>query len=379
MVTYVVGDLFSSPAQVLVNTVNTVGVMGKGLAYTFKRVYPEMFEEYKRHCDNESLTVGKLHLYKSPQKWILNFPTKKHWRAKSKIEYIEAGLKKFRDTYKKKEIRSISFPMLGCENGGLEWDQVQPLMERYLADVPSDLEVYIHLFRPDLMPFPDYRNYRTTAQLKRRLRGEIDFVSFCQFWAGLDRGKLAELALSKATVQRVWSRLKDGRYLSAGDLIELVLPEADTQVNHRDFPKLQEPEGYVFVVQLPDGFYRIGRTADPAKYIRAISPCKEVAIFESQTVKQTVQSLLTRFADRRITPRKQQFRLDRSHLAAIEAQAAKQRNVRLAMKVADILQDQPFVQPVLMSDSSEPTSEDKGIQLISTKNKALVKQKDLAL
>jgi len=154
VITYVVGDLFASPAKVLVNTVNTVGVMGKGIAYDFKRKYPEMFERYQDYCARGVLDIGKLWLYKTPQKWILNFPTKKHWRGKSKVEYIEAGLKNFADIYDTEGIKSVSFPMLGCGNGGLDWDsQVHSLMEKYLKPLPID--VYIHLYGSEFLPNKD--------------------------------------------------------------------------------------------------------------------------------------------------------------------------------------------------------------------------------
>ena len=145
MITYVVGDIFTSPAKVLVNTVNTVGVMGKGIAYGFKRIYPEMFEQYQYFCEEGMFNVGQLWLYKTPHKWILNFPTKKHWRSKSKVEYIEAGLQKFVDTYDLKGMLSVAFPMLGCGNGGLDWNtQIQPLMEEYLTDLPIDIFIYLY-------------------------------------------------------------------------------------------------------------------------------------------------------------------------------------------------------------------------------------------
>lgn len=132
MITYLKGDIFSSPAQVLVNTVNTVGVMGKGVALEFKKRYPEMFSAYERVCKAKQLEIGKLFLWKGPEKWVLMFPTKVHWRNPSKIEYIEAGLQKFSATYADKGITSAAFPRLGCGNGGLDWKQVQPLMEQYL-------------------------------------------------------------------------------------------------------------------------------------------------------------------------------------------------------------------------------------------------------
>lgn len=144
MITYVEMNIFDSPAQVIVNAVNTVGVMGKGIAKQYKTSYPEMFKEYKKFCEEQLLEVGKLWIYKTEDKWILNFPTKDHWRNPSKIEYIEKGLQKFVDTYKEKEIYSISFPALGCGNGGLNWEyEVKPLMEKYLESI--DIDVFIHL------------------------------------------------------------------------------------------------------------------------------------------------------------------------------------------------------------------------------------------
>lgn len=151
---YVNDDLFESQAKVLVNTVNTVGVMGKGIAKEFKRQYPKMFEEYLRKCANGSLDIGKLWLHETSHKWILNFPTKEHWRSKSKVEHIKAGLEEFVKIYTSERIESIAFPMLGCGNGGLDWEnQVKPLMEEYLEPLPID--IYIHLYGADFLPNKD--------------------------------------------------------------------------------------------------------------------------------------------------------------------------------------------------------------------------------
>ena len=91
MITYVQGNLFESPAQVLVNTVNTVGVMGKGIALQFKKIYPDMFKEYRDLCERKQFKIGSLHLYKTPHKWILNFATKREWRRPSQLQYIPRG------------------------------------------------------------------------------------------------------------------------------------------------------------------------------------------------------------------------------------------------------------------------------------------------
>lgn len=143
MLSYLKGDLLSSPAQVQVNTVNTVGVMGKGIALQFKKKYPAMFEAYQNVCEKHLLDVGKLYLWKSSEKWVLMFPTKKHWRNPSKIEYIESGLKKFVENYERLGIESIAFPKLGCGNGNLDWEVVRPIMEKYLKSLPITVYIYV--------------------------------------------------------------------------------------------------------------------------------------------------------------------------------------------------------------------------------------------
>lgn len=146
MITYVKGDIFSSPSQIIVNTVNTVGVMGKGIALEFKNKYPDMFQRYKTLCEEEKFDIGNLILWKSSEKWVLLFPTKKHWRSPSKIEYIEEGLKKVVENWDKLGTSSIAFPKLGCGNGGLTWEEVRPLMEKYLNPLPLQILVYVDTY-----------------------------------------------------------------------------------------------------------------------------------------------------------------------------------------------------------------------------------------
>lgn len=136
------GDLFESKAQTLVNTINCVGAMGKGIALEFKKRYPEMFVKYQQLCKDNLIEVGKLWLYKSPNKWVLNFPTKKHWRNPSKVEYLQAGLKKFVDEYVGKGITSVAFPLLGANNGGLGPKLSLDLMTNYLS--VCEIPVYIY-------------------------------------------------------------------------------------------------------------------------------------------------------------------------------------------------------------------------------------------
>ena len=171
MLRYVTLNIFESPAQTLANTVNTVGIMGKGIAADYKKRYPEMFHRYAEFCANGMLTTGRLYLYRSPNKWVLNFPTKRHWRNPSKVEYIEDGLKKFVATWAEYGITSISFPQLGTGNGGLDWKKdVQPLMERYLKDLP--LPIYIHVAKTRADFVPEHKNAvrtRATVDVSSRL------------------------------------------------------------------------------------------------------------------------------------------------------------------------------------------------------------------
>ena len=182
MITYVAGSLFSSPAQVLVNTVNTQGVMGKGIAAEFKHIYPKMFEQYRNLCEHQRIDVSVLWIYKTPHKWILNFPTKKHWRNPSKPEYIEAGLRKFYDNYVRLGIHSVAFPALGCGNGGLEWDTVvKPMMEKYLKKVTID--VFIHLpWTSSSLP-----EHKDQAAITEWLQSEPTSLPFTEVWEDLQK------------------------------------------------------------------------------------------------------------------------------------------------------------------------------------------------
>lgn len=180
MISYVVGDLFESPAQTLVNTVNTVGVMGKGIALTFKRIYPEMFKEYRGLCERRELEIGALHLYRTPHKNVLNFPTKVNWRNPSKPEYIEAGLRTFVRNYEKMRIRSVAFPPLGCGNGELDFaGVVKPIMDHYLRSLPIPVYIYAPLPR-NVEP-----EHRTQQQIKRWLRSYPADLPFDEVMADL--------------------------------------------------------------------------------------------------------------------------------------------------------------------------------------------------
>jgi O-acetyl-ADP-ribose deacetylase (regulator of RNase III)/uncharacterized protein YwgA len=138
-----IGNLFASQARTLVNTVNCVGVMGKGVAQEFKKRYPEMFADYVERCARKRVKPGEpYHYHDLAGVSIINFPTKDHWRSPSRLSEIERGLDYFAAHFREWEITGIAFPPLGCGNGGLSWADVGPLMHRKLSGLGIDVEVY---------------------------------------------------------------------------------------------------------------------------------------------------------------------------------------------------------------------------------------------
>lgn len=148
MIKFVTGNLLNANAEALVNTVNTVGVMGKGIALQFKNRFPNNYKVYRDACKNKTFKTGLILSVKEgdllDQKYILNFPTKAHWKSPSKIEYIETGLVALKKEIEILQIKSIAIPPLGCGNGGLDWSVVKQLM----IDELSDLDIEILIYEP---------------------------------------------------------------------------------------------------------------------------------------------------------------------------------------------------------------------------------------
>lgn len=149
MIRFAQGDILKSDAEALVNTVNCVGVMGRGVALQFKNTFPKNFRAYEVACKRGEVQPGRLFVFDTgeltPPRYIINFPTKRHWRGKSRIEDIEAGLETLVEEIRARNIRSIAIPPLGSGLGGLDWSRVRPLIEGALADVP---EVDVVVFEP---------------------------------------------------------------------------------------------------------------------------------------------------------------------------------------------------------------------------------------
>lgn len=147
---FIQGNLLDARVDAVVNTVNTVntvGVMGKGIALMFKERFPENFAAYAAACKAGEVKVGKMFVQAGGEldgpRWIINFPTKKHWRQPTQREWIESGLADLKAVIRAKDIRSIALPPLGCGNGGLDWTEVRPLIEAALTNL-AGVEVVVY-------------------------------------------------------------------------------------------------------------------------------------------------------------------------------------------------------------------------------------------
>jgi len=159
MIEYKTGNLLKEEAEALVNTVNCEGFMGRGIALAFKRGFPANFRAYADRCERNKIKPGQVFVFdmgeakqgrffpeKEKVRYIVNFPTKRHWRGKSRLEYIESGLESLVDEIRKRNIRSIAIPALGCGLGGLDWPEVRQCMQKALAELA---EVKVVIFEPE--------------------------------------------------------------------------------------------------------------------------------------------------------------------------------------------------------------------------------------
>ena len=156
MFEYKTGNILAENAEALVNAVNCVGVMGRGVALMFKNAFPENFEAYAYACRREEVRPGQMFVVEQDRlagpRYIVNFPTKRHWRGKSRMEDIESGLRDLRRVIREKGIRSIAIPPLGSGLGGLDWREVRPQIEEALRDLDG---VCVVIFEPHDSAIPD--------------------------------------------------------------------------------------------------------------------------------------------------------------------------------------------------------------------------------
>jgi O-acetyl-ADP-ribose deacetylase (regulator of RNase III) len=187
MITFKTGNILVEDAEAIVNTVNCVGVMGRGIALQFKNVFPKNFAAYARACKREEVTPGRMFIFETGEltnpKFIINFPTKRHWKEKSRIEDIDAGLSALAADIQQRQIQSIAVPPLGCGLGGLDWGLVRSRIEATLGQLT---DVAVIVFEPDRSRTETRPNYSRTAPkmspgkaalivlMKRYLNGLMD-------------------------------------------------------------------------------------------------------------------------------------------------------------------------------------------------------------
>ena len=157
------GNLLEAQVEALINTVNTEGVMGKGIALQFKQAFPDMYKAYEKACSSGDVKLGRMHVFDlgglvGGPRWIINFPTKGHWRSRSKLADIDAGLADLVEQIRRLNIHSIALPPLGCGHGGLNWNDVYPRIQAALSALP---DVKVALYPPTGAPVAQDMPIRT--------------------------------------------------------------------------------------------------------------------------------------------------------------------------------------------------------------------------
>jgi O-acetyl-ADP-ribose deacetylase (regulator of RNase III)/uncharacterized protein YwgA len=187
------GNILEESAEALVNTVNCVGVMGKGVALQFKQAFPENFQKYKKACTAKEVQAGKMFIVPTGRlllpRYIVNFPTKRHWKEKSQMSDIRSGLEALIQDVRKLEIQSIAIPPLGCGNGGLDWQEVRPLIETAFASLP---EVEVIIFAPQEAP----SQIKVDTPLPDMTRSRALFIKLLELY-GIPGYELSKLEIQK--------------------------------------------------------------------------------------------------------------------------------------------------------------------------------------
>jgi O-acetyl-ADP-ribose deacetylase (regulator of RNase III) len=190
------GNLLEADAEALVNTVNTVGVMGKGIALQFRKAFPGNYEAYRKACERHEVVPGRMFVFETGQlagpRLIINFPTKRHWKSKTRVEDIETGLADLVRVIRKGRIRSIAVPPLGCGNGGLQWSVVKPMIEQALLPLE---DVRVQLFEPAGAPPPDRQPVAT--KMPRMTRGRATLLAVFEAYQTDPGSNLTRLVAQK--------------------------------------------------------------------------------------------------------------------------------------------------------------------------------------
>lgn len=199
------GNIFNTSAMAVVNTVNCVGAMGKGIALDFKLRYPEMFKEYQHICSQHLLKPGQILPYRKTSPIILNFAIKDDWKDPSRIEWVEETLIKFVTNYQQMGITSVAFPWMGAMNGGIPVDVIKRLMRQYLSNLPDDIDVEIYDFDP-----------KAPCHLFRTLQNLIS--------KKYTSSQLEEVSLIKSRYwEKIFSAMSSGTVSSMNDICHFIV------------------------------------------------------------------------------------------------------------------------------------------------------------
>lgn len=232
------GNLFASDADALVNTVNCVGPMGKGIALEFRRRYPEMYVAYREVCERpageEKLKPGMILPYKKTDPWILNFAVKNDWKHPSKVEWVSDCLRRFREWYPKVGLGSVAFPWMGAMNGKIPLDEIKRITREYLEDL-DDIDVEVYEFDPDAScPLFDVLKTLSVNYSPKEFAshsGVRRVAPFEAIFEGLDSGQITSLThvvqskvLGKASLDKLYIYLTKMQMAASGNQL-LYQPE----------------------------------------------------------------------------------------------------------------------------------------------------------
>lgn len=280
MIRYKRGDIVREDAEALVNTVNCVGVMGRGIALQFKNAFPENFKAYAAACKNEEVQPGRMFVFETRQltnpRYIINFPTKRHWRGKSRIEDIEVGLKALVDAVRRYDIRSIAIPPLGSGLGGLDWSEVRPRIEGILQSLT---DVHVLLYEPTGAPETEKMVHSrevptmTTGRaalielISHYLAGLLDpFVTLLEvhklMYLLQEAGEPLRLKYRKATYGPYAENLRHVLHAIEGHLISGYADGGDTPDKQLKLVPGAIKDAATFLKQHPDTRTRLDKVAD---------------------------------------------------------------------------------------------------------------------
>ncbi len=277
MIEHAEGNLLLADAEALVNTVNCIGYMGKGIALQFKQAFPENFTDYQKACRATEVQPGRMHIHATGAmvnpSYIINFPTKRHWRGKSRMEDIDLGLRALVSDIQRLGIRSIAIPPLGCGNGGLDWSLVRPKIEEAFAELP---DVRVLLYAPT--GAPDARTMPVRTQRPRMTPARALFIKLMDIYAAhhyrrtlLEVQKLAYFLQEEGEPLQL--RFEKGRYGPYAHVLNKVLERIEGHYT-RGFGDTHKPdtelellpgavsEADAFLADHPDSLKRLERVSD---------------------------------------------------------------------------------------------------------------------